>query len=55
MITQFLISAMMAALPFYPKAPAPDIPKEYAILTAGEEERKPTSRRERRASMRRKS
>lgn len=55
MITQFLISAMMAISPFHPKTPVPDVPKQYAILTADEEERKPTSRRERRASMRRKS
>jgi hypothetical protein len=53
MITQFLISAMMAVSPFHPKTPVPDVPKQYAILTADEEERKPTSRRERRASMRR--
>ena len=55
MLIQFLISTMMAVSPFHPKAPAPAIPEEYAILTTNEEERKPTSRRERRASMRRKS
>lgn len=52
MITQFLISAMMAVSPFHPKTPVPDVPKQYAILNA-DEERKPTSRRDRRANKRR--
>lgn len=53
MITQFLISAIMAVSPFHPKTPIPDVPKQYAILNAEEEERKTPSRRERRANMRR--
>lgn len=52
MITQLLISAVMAISPFYPKTPAPDVPKQYAILNA-DEERKPTNRRDRRANKRR--
>lgn len=37
MIPEILISAMMAVSPFHPKTPIPDVPKQYAILTSGEE------------------
>lgn len=43
----------MAISPFYPKTPAPDVPKQYAVLNAEEEGRKTPSRRDRRANMRR--
>lgn len=52
MITQLLISAVMAISPFTPKTPVSDVPKQYAILNA-DEERKPTNRRDHRANKRR--
>mgnify|MGYP001068672722 CR=1 FL=1 len=52
MITQLLISVVMAISPFTPKTPVSDVPKQYAILNA-DEERKPTNRRDRRANKRR--
>ena len=55
MITQFLISAMITISPFYPKTPVTEVLKLEAIMDAGEEKRKPISRREHRAKLHRKS
>lgn len=54
MVTQLLVSAVMMITPFQPIPGIPVIPKQYAVLISDEENRKPSSRKERRANMRRK-
>lgn len=46
MITEILTAAVLSAMPIIPKQPAPQIPKQYAILE--EEPERRASRQERR-------